>query len=326
MMNVECRSEDIRHAARRIDGRVLRTPLRRSDTLSRATGADVRLKLELQQPTGSYKLRGAFNAALALVERFGAHPPRLVTASAGNHGKALAHAAGELGIPLTVYVPEHAPRTKLDAIRTSGAELRPCPDYDAAERRAKEHGATGEALFISPYSYPDVIAGGGTVGLEIHEDWPEVDAIVVGIGGGGLISGIALASREITPATQIIGVEVEASSPFTHSLAAGRIVEIDVKATLADGLAGNLDPDTVTFDLVRANVDRIVTVSENELRAAISELYSSEGLTVEGAGAVGVAALLAGTLNVRDQRVAVVISGGNIDPQTLSRCLLPIEC
>ncbi len=318
---------DIRQAAQRIDGRVLRSPLRRSDALSRTTGADVRLKLELRQPTGSYKLRGAFNAALALVEQCGGGQlPRLVTASAGNHGKALAHAAHELGIRLTVYVPEHAPRTKLDAIRTSGAELRSCTDYDAAERRAKEHGATGEALFISPYSHPDVIAGAGTIGLEIHEDWPDVDVIVVGIGGGGLISGIALASRGIAASTQIIGVEVEASSPFTHSLAAGRIVEIDVKPTLADGLAGNLDADTITFEIVRDTVDRVVTVSEQELRSAIRELYCSEGLTVEGAGAVGVAALLAGKVDVKDERVAVVISGGNIDPQTLSACLPPLEC
>ncbi len=316
---------DIRHAARRIDGRVRRTPLRRSDALSRATGGDVRLKLELEQPTGSYKIRGAFNAALTLVEQFGARPPRLVTASAGNHGKALADAARELGLPLTVYAPEHAPRTKLDAIRASGADLRPCADYDAAERRAKEHGATGEALFISPYSHPDVIAGAGTIGLEIHEDWPDLDAIVVGIGGGGLISGIALASREIAPATQLIGVEVEASSPFTQSLAAGRIVEIDVKPTLADGLAGNLDPDTITFDIVRRNVDRVVVVSEDELRGAIRELFLSDGLKAEGAGAAAAAALLAGKIDVKDQRVAVVISGGNIDPQTLATCL-SIEC
>jgi threonine dehydratase len=312
---------DIRQAARRIDGRVLRTPLRRSDTLSRAIGADVRLKLELQQPTGSYKLRGAFNAALALVEQVGAHPPRLVTASAGNHGKALAHAARELDIPLTVYVPEHAPRTKLDAIRASGADLRSCADYDDAERRAKAHGASGDALFISPYSHPNVIAGAGTVGLEIHEEWADVDLIVVGIGGGGLVSGIALASREIARATQVIGVEVEASSPFTHSLAAGRIVEIDVKPTLADGLAGNLDPDTMTFEIVRDHVDRVVTVSEDDLRSAICELYTSDGLTVEGAGAVGVAALGARKIDVKDQRVAVVISGGNIDPHTLAACL-----
>jgi threonine dehydratase len=318
-------TDAIREAARRIDGRIRRTPLRRSEALSRATRADVRLKLELEQPTGSYKIRGAFNAALTLVERFGAHPPRLVTASAGNHGKALAHAAHELGLPLTVYVPEHAPRTKLDAIRSSGADLRPCPDYDAAERRAKAHGATGETLFISPYSHPDVIAGAGTVGLEIHEDWPDVDTIVVPIGGGGLISGIALAARAISRATQVIGVEVEASSPFTHSLAAGRIVEIDVRPTLADGLAGNLDPDTITFDLVRDHVDRIVTVSEEDLRSVIRELFSSEELTVEGAGAVGAAALLAGTIDVKDRRVAVVISGGNIDDHILSSCLFTPE-
>jgi len=283
--------------------------------------ADVRAKLEIRQPTGSFKIRGAFNAVLRLIEEHGDARPRLVTASAGNHGRGMVFAAKEAGLPLTVYVPETAPRAKVDAIRASGAELRLCRDYDEAERAAKEHGSRGDALFISAYSHADVIAGAGTVALEILEDWPDVDAIVVPIGGGGLISGIALAVQATKPSTQVIGVEVEASSPFTQGLAAGHIVTIDVKPTLADGLSGNLDPDTITFDIVRQHGSRIVVVTEDELRQAIVALATREGLTVEAAGAVGVAALLAGKIDVAGKRIAIVLSGGNIDPDTLNALL-----
>jgi threonine dehydratase len=302
--------DDIRAAASRLERRILRSPLRRSDWLSEAAGAHVGLKLETLQPTFSYKIRGALNAVLALQER-GERPP-LVTASAGNHGRALAYAARLAGLTLTVYVPETAPRTKVDAIRALGAELRPCPDYDQAEARAKEHGASGAAHFISPYSHPDIIAGAGTVGLEILQQDPDVEAIVVPIGGGGLVSGIAIAGAAAAPHVDVIGVEVEASHPFTSSLAAGRIVEIEVGPTLADGLAGNMDPDTITFDIVRRLVRRIVLVGEPQLREAIAAVAREERLIVEGAAATGPAAVLSGQVG-RNRKIAVVLSGANID-------------
>jgi threonine dehydratase len=300
---------------------VVRSPLRHSAWLSSTVEADVFLKLETLQPTFSYKIRGALNAVLSLAEARGADAPVLVTASAGNHGRALAHAAREAGMTLTVYVPENAPRTKIDAIRRLGGTLRPCRDYDEAEARAKEHGATGEALFVSPYSHPDVIAGAGTVGLEILEADPAIDAVVVPIGGGGLISGIAIAAREAGGRSNVVGVEVEASCPFTRSLAAGRIVPISVGPTLADGLAGNLDPDTVTFDIVRRLVSRVALVSEPELEAAIAGLAGEERLIAEGAGATGVAAVLARKVGDRGQRIAVVVSGANIDLEKLKRLI-----
>jgi threonine dehydratase len=276
------------------------------------------LKLETLQPTFSYKIRGALNAVLRLAEDKGAAAP-LVTASAGNHGRALAHAAREAGLRLTVYVPEMAPRIKLDAIRQAGAELRPCRDYDEAERRAKEHGATGDALFISPYSHPDVIAGAGTIALEIIDEQADVDTFIVPIGGGGLISGVGVAVE--TTGAMVVGVEAAASNPFTRSLSAGRIVEIDVGPTLADGLAGNMDPETITFDLVRRYVRRIVVVSEDELAAAIGAIVREERLVAEGAAATGVAAVLSGNLDLRGRRVAVILSGANIDPDTLRTLL-----
>lgn len=299
-------------------------------------GGDVSLKIESLQPTFSYKLRGAFSAVLKLAGEARSsesevrsrraldvrRTPALVTASAGNHGRAMAHAAAAVGLPLTVYVPEHAPRTKLEAIRRAGAELRTCADYDEAERQAKEHAATGTALFVSPYSHPDVIAGAGTIGLEILEDDPTIDTIVVAIGGGGLISGIAVAARELNHgSTSVVGVEAQASTPFTRGLAAGRIVPVDVRPTLADGLAGNLDPDTITFDLVRKFVQRVVAVSEEMIGQAIRGLAVEEKLVTEGAGATAVAALLAGELELKDSRTAVVISGGNIDAEVLKSVL-----
>jgi threonine dehydratase len=288
-------------------GRVLRTPVRHSPWLSEASGGNVFLKLETLQPTFSYKIRGATNAVLKLAGRAPGRTTSLVTASAGNHGRALAHAAAAAGMALTVYVPEHAPRTKIDAIRALGAEVRPCRDYDDAERRAKQH---GEGIYISPYAHPDVIAGAGTVALEILDDVPDVDAIVAAIGGGGLISGIALASSD---RAETAGVEVEASSPFTASLAAGRITAIEVGETLADGLSGNLDPDTPTFEIVRRLVKRIAVVSEEELVSALRGTAQHERLIVEGAAAAAVAAVASRKVDVAGRKVAIVLSGANID-------------
>lgn len=293
---------------------MLRTPIRRSQWLSDLANADVFLKIETLQPTFSFKIRGALNAVLA---RGDARRP-LVTASAGNHGKALAHAARTAGIPLTVYVPESAPRAKTDAIRQMGAELISCSDYDDAEKRAKRYAADGGAEFISPYSHPDVIAGAGTIGLEILEQQPDVDSILVPVGGGGLISGIAVAGRALASDVEVVGVEVEASAPFREGLAAGRIVSIDVQPTLADGLSGNLDPDTITFDIVRTMVDRMATVTEPQLRAAMSGIIRQERLIAEAAGATAVAAILGRALAISGRRTVIILSGANVDQAVLA--------
>jgi threonine dehydratase len=290
----------------------MRTPLRRSDWLSAAAAADVHLKLETLQPTFSFKIRGAWNAALALRER--GTVPTLVTASAGNHGRALALAARETGANVEVYVPETTPRIKLDAIRAAGAAVHVGGDYDAAERLAKQAAQRPGAIYLSPYSHPDVIAGAATIGREILHDLPDVEAIVAPVGGGGLLSGLALAARGTDVA--VIGVEAAASNPFTRSLREGRIVPITVLPTLADGLAGNLDPDTITFDIVRRLVHEIVVVSEDEIGDGIRGLIREERLIAEGAAATAVAAVLSGRLT-RRQKVAVVLSGANIDPAKL---------
>lgn len=290
-----------------------RTPLRRSEWLSAASQADVSIKLEGIQTTFSYKVRGALNAVLQLIEGPD-RPPALVTASAGNHGRGLAFAASIARLPLIVYVPEQAPRVKLEAMRRGGAELVGCRDYDEAEARAKEHGERGPALYVSPYSHPYVIAGAGTVALEILEQDPDLEMIVCPVGGGGLISGTAIAAG---PAVATWGVETESSSPFTHGLAAGHVVPIRVLPSLADGLVGNLDPETITFDLVRQHVAGIVTVDEGTIATAMSKLVAEERLIAEGAAATAVAGVLAGRLPIEGRKVAVILSGSNIDPQKL---------
>lgn len=298
---------------------MLRTPLRRSPWLSDVAGAEVYLKLETLQPTFSYKIRGALNAVARLQESGPAGP--LVTASAGNHGRALAQAAAAFAVPLTVYASGHAPRTKLEAIRALGADLRLSRDYDEAEGQAKAHAARGDAMFISPYSHPDVIAGAGTIGLEALEDRPDLDAIVVPVGGGGLISGIAIAAAAAGRPVAVWGVEALASHPFTAGRGAGRIVPIEVGPTLADGLAGNLDPDTMTFGIVGRLVERIVTVDEPSIRDAMRGVVERERLVAEGAGAVGIAAILAGKLPAAARRIGVVLSGANVDTSVLRTVL-----
>jgi len=312
---------DIRAAAGRIRGRVARTPVRRSEWLSDLTGADVHFKLEVVQPTSSYKIRGAFNAALRVREQSGsAAPPRLVTASAGNHGRALAHAARALQLPVTVFIAADAPRAKVDAIRAAGAELRECADYDEAERLAKADAHGGKGLFVSPYAHPDVIAGAGTIGLELLEDLASIDTVVVPVGGGGLISGIAIAVKALSPSTRVVGVEVAASCPFTESLAAGRLVTIDVGRSLADGLTGNLDPETITLDMVRDLVDQIVIVDELSLASALLATVTHEHVLVEGAAATGPAAVIGGQIELRGN-VAIILTGANIDTGKLVEVL-----
>jgi threonine dehydratase len=313
--------DDITAARRRIGGVAFASPLRASEWLSSDTAA-VLLKLETIQPTCSYKIRGAFNAARRLRDESSDPAPRLVTASAGNHGRALAHAARMLGLPLVVFIAANAPRAKIDAIRAAGAGLRECADYDAAEAQAKDYAAAGHGVFISPYSHPDVIAGAGTIALELVEQEPHLDAVVVPIGGGGLISGIGIAMKRLSPATRIIGVEVAASCPFTQSLAAGRLASIDVRPSLADGLTGNLDPDTITLDIVREVVDDIVVVEEALLRRALAGIVTQEHVLVEGAAAAGVAAMLGNQVNV-EGRVAVILTGANIDRDRLLEALRP---
>jgi threonine dehydratase len=304
---------DLYSARRRLATWLPRSPLRPSPWLSTIAGAEVHLKIESVLPAHSFKIRGAFNAALGVIER-GEASRTIVTASAGNHGRALALAGERLGLRIVVFTPQAAPATKKQAIRRHGARLDDTPpDYDAAEAAAREFAGREGAIFISPYNHEDVIAGAGTIGLEILEALPDVARVYVPIGGGGLASGVAMAIKAASPAASVIGVEADASTPFATGFADGRITEIVVKPSVADGLTGNLEPDAVTFALVRQYVDRLLSVSEPALHEAVRALAGEEHLIVEGAGAAATAALLTDRTVPAGAPVVVLVTGGNID-------------
>jgi threonine dehydratase len=296
------------------------TPLRESAWLSSMSGASILLKLESVQLTGSFKIRGAMNATMRLARA--GRRPTIVTASAGNHGRAIAFAAERFGLPAVVFTPATAPETKKAAIRHHGAELRDeAPDYDTAERLAREFASGEDATFISPYNHPDVIAGAGTIALEILEAAPDVGTIVVPVGGGGLASGIGIAIKSAAPDVVVVGVEVDASRPFAVGLAEGAITTIDVLPSLADGLVGNLEPDSMTFSIVRRCVDSLVSVGEAGLCRAMRGLVAEEHVIAEGAGAAATAAILARLPLRPRRRAAVLVSGANIDLARLSQTL-----
>jgi threonine dehydratase len=311
---------DIEAAAARIAGVVWPTPLIHSPWLSSVTESEVWLKLEIVQATGSYKIRGAANATAVLREQQ-PNVTTVVTASAGNHGLAIATAAARLGLRARVHLPRHAPRAKREALMRAGAELIEQPTYEDAEAGAMADADATTAEYISPYDHPEVIAGAGTVALEMLRARPEIDTLVIPLGGGGLLSGSALVARHSGQPMRLLGAEAAASAAFTAALAAGRPVAVPVTSTLADGLAGNMDPETRTFALVRDLVDRVTVVSETAIASAMRELAFRERLITEGAGAIAVAALLDSGFDVRNRVVGVVLSGRNVDQDVLEKVL-----
>jgi threonine dehydratase len=300
---------EVRSAAARLRGVVRTTPLQRWEWLSETSGCDVRLKLECWQRTGSFKLRGAFNAIAALDD--GQRARGLVTASAGNHGQAVALAARELGAHAVIYVPREAPELKQLRIRQFGAELRAvAADYDDAERLAQQHAADTGAVFVHAFSDRAVIAGQGTVALEILAELPTPATVVIPVGGGGLAAGVGLVVRGARPDARIIGVQSTQTRAMYEAFRAGGVVDVGVPPTLADGLAGCTDE--ASYRRLRDLLDELVLVEEDEIANAIRVLLATEGILSEGAGAVAAAAVLSGRVQVSGT-AALIISGGNID-------------
>lgn len=299
-------------AAERIRAVVRRTPLVRSAVLSAFAGGDVWLKLENEQVTGSFKVRGAYNALALLPDDIRSHG--VVASSAGNHGLGVAHAAHALGIDATIFVPAGAPQVKREGIARLGATLDVSqPHYDAAMDAAKAFASERGSPFINPCLGADLIAGQGTVGLEILEDLPDVGTIIVPVGGGGLLGGVGSIVRHRAPAVAIHGAQGERTAAMARSLAAGEVRAIAVEATLADGLAGQIDEEAL--DIGRHALDEIAVVSEEAIGRAIVWLARHHDARVEGSGAVGVAALLESALVITAFPAVVVISGGNIDAE-----------
>jgi threonine dehydratase len=312
---------EARAAADRIRGRVRRTPLERSDYLSARLGSEVRLKLECWQRTRSFKVRGAFNALASLTPA--ARGPGVVTASAGNHGQAVALAAREYGVPATIFVPSTAPRIKRERIAQLGATLSmEAADYDQAEELAQAYAARAGLAFVHAYSAAAVVAGQATLGLEVAEDAPDTVDIVVPVGGGGLIAGVGAVARALLPHARVIGVQSVETRAMYEAFGAGRVVPVDITPTLADGLAGCTD--TAAWERAHAVVDDLVLVEEADIAAAIRMLHARDGVVAEGAAAVAVAAVLSGRVRLRGPAV-LIVTGGNIDGYTLADILTRAE-
>ena len=280
-------------------------------------GAGVYLKLENTNPTHSFKIRGALNAALALDEE--TRNRGVVTASSGNHAQALAYAAHVTQTEATILVPEHTPQRKMDGVRRYGIEPTPFgATYDETEAEALRRGQAG-LTFISAYNHPDIIAGAGTVGLEILSQATAVDRVIVPVSGGGLISGVALALKASNPNIEVIGVNaVSAPSMYNHYYGAEHI---EVWDTLAEALSGAIEAGSLTLDIVTAHVDQIVMVSEAQIARAMRWMIDAQGWIVEGGGAVGAAALLDGVIAPTEGLTVVVVSGGNVGGDTIRRIL-----
>lgn len=304
---------DIERAAACIRDRVTRTPLVRSASLSRLTGQPVHLKLETHQPIGAFKLRGATNAIVTLDQT--ARERGLVTASTGNHGRAVAYAAQMLGIPATICMSLLVPANKVEAIRALGADIRivGVSQDDAQEevdRLVADHGLTP----IPPFDHVDIVAGQGTIGLEIVEDLPDLATVLIPLSGGGLAAGIAVAVKALRPQARIIGISMERGAAMHASITAGRPVAVREEQTLADSLGGGIGlSNHVTFPICRALLDDIVLLTEGEIAEGIRHIARAENEVVEGAGAVAVGAILAGKVKLSGPTVAI-LSGSNIAP------------
>lgn len=302
---------EIEAAAARLSGRIRRTAMEPSPSLSTHCGQPVHLKLEQQQFSGSFKFRGASNALLNLTEA--EREAGVVGVSTGNHGRGLARAAAQAGVRCIVAMSELVPQNKVQAIREEGAEVLICGrSQDEAQREVDRLVAEGMTM-VPPFDNRHIIAGQGTLGLEILEELPELETILVQLSGGGLISGIAAAVKAKRPGCRVIGVSMQRGAAMQASIAAGHPVEVEELPTLADSLGGGIGLDNrYTFAMVRDLVDEIVLLNEAEIARGIHHCYWQERQIVEGAGAVGVAALLAGKAEAQGPTVAL-LSGGNID-------------
>ncbi|MEU1373533.1 pyridoxal-phosphate dependent enzyme [Streptomyces triculaminicus] len=332
--------DDVRRAQRTLAGVAQRTALEPSRHLSRLVGAPVRLKCENLQRTGSFKVRGAYVRIAGLSA--GERAAGVVAASTGNHGQGVALAASLLGVRATVFMPEEAQLPKVAATRGYGAQVRVCGQgLDEALAAAREYARAAGAVFIHPFDHPDVIAGQGTVGLEILEQCPRAGTVVMGVGGGGLVAGVAVAVKALRPDVRIVGVQAAGAAAYPPSLAAGHPVTVEAPVTMADGIRVGR-PGELTFRIVEELVDEVRTVSEDELASALLLCLERAKLVVEPAGASPVAALLADPAAFRDagggmrgagevggdaegdaqgRPVVAVLSGGNVDALVLQRVL-----
>lgn len=314
MSKQQIQLESIKAAHARIRGVIYPLRITASPSLSEQFDSEILLAHEYLQITGAFKLRGALNAILQLGP--GTNKAGVTAVSTGNHGKALAYAANYVGFPCTICMSELVPRHKVNAIRSLGAQIKIAgKTQDEAEieaiRLVREEGYT----MVPPFDHPHVIEGQGTLGLEMLEQVPDVDTVLIQLSGGGLISGIATAIKSIKPEVTIVGISMQRGCAMIESQKAGKPVEIEELPTLADSLGGGIGLDNQwTFDIVRDLVDELVSLSEEEIAEGIRHAYFNEQIVIEGGGAVGIAALLAGQIKPGSKTI-VLLSGKNIDMQ-----------
>jgi threonine dehydratase len=307
--------ERIERAHSAIRPRVSVTPLERSRLLSDAVGCEVLLKAEHLQPTGTFKIRGATNKIHVLGED--GRRTGVITASTGNHGQAVARAGALAGVPVIVYVATATARSKMEAIKGLGAELVVIEGNPLdAELHARRRAAVENRPYISPYNDLDVVAGQGTLGVELIEQAPQLDAVFISVGGGGLIGGTGSAIKHLRPRTRVVGVWPENSACLLKALEAGRIIDVTESPTLSDSTAGAVEPGSVTFPICQSVIDQTVTVTESEIAAAMRSIATAEHWMVEGSAGVALAGLMKVADAYRGQKVAVVLCGRNIALQT----------
>jgi threonine dehydratase len=308
---------DIYLARKVIQDKIFRTPLVESSTLSKLTDSETYLKLENLQKTGSFKLRGATNKITQLKSE--ALERGVITVSSGNHGLAVSTAARELGIRAYISVSSATAENKVAAIRATGAQiLMEGSTYDEAAEIASQKEKELNLTMIHPFDDPEIIAGQGTIGLEIIEDLPEIDTVLVPLSGGGLMSGIALALKTIKPSIHVVGVSMDQGPAMVESIKAGHIVEVEEQPTLADALVGGLGRENhYTMNMVMKYMDETVLVAESEIAAGMLFALEQHHLVLEGGGAVGIAALLFEKVKKLRSKLVIVASGGNVSPETL---------
>ena len=308
----------VEKAHRRISSHIRRTECRPSAALSLRTGADVFLKLENTQQTGSFKLRGVINKILSLSDEDSKR--LLVAASTGNHAAAFAHALHLFGLSGKLFMPKTAAAVKVDKIRDAGIPFELVgKDCLEAETAAAEFARDNGSVWISPYNDPEVVHGQGTVAVELMEQLQTIDTVLVQVGGGGLISGIAGYLKAVDPSVEVIGCQPVNSCVMYESIKAGEVVDIESLPTLSDGTAGGIESDSITFDLCRRFVDDFILLDEDEIAEAMRFLHEEEGLTVEGAAALAAAAVLKEQERFTGRRVALIVSGGGVDESTLTK-------
>lgn len=307
-------------AANRIAPHIRETPLDCSPFFSELTGANVFLKLENLQFTGSFKLRGAFNKLLSLTPKQRA--AGCVAASSGNHGAAVAFAMSKLDTKGVIFVPEGTSTTKVEAIKRAGGDVRFFgTDGLDTEMHAREYAAENGMCYLSPYNDEDVVAGQGTCGVEIAKQLPQVDAIFIAVGGGGLISGVGSFLKSVNPTMSVIACQPAASAVMTESVKAGEILELPSQPTLSDGTAGGIEADAITFDLCRAVTDDYVVVSEDQIAEAMRQFIDAHHMLPEGAAGVALAGLRLRADSYKGKNVVVIICGGNISRETLKEVI-----